>query len=157
MILSSIPYFMDKNTIIQSVLWQKKEIEGLLALSYCPRSHDERGADMLSHPLIKVILGPRRAGKSMFAVNMLRGRSFLYYNFDDEVLLRPGTFNTDVFMSALHDTYGVDVKTVFFDEIQNLEGWELFVNRLHRNGYNVVVIGSNAHMLAREPATALTG
>jgi len=44
-----------------------------------------------------------------------------------------------------------------FDEIQNLPQWELFVNRLHREGYHLVLTGSNANLLSRELATALTG
>jgi len=45
----------------------------------------------------------------------------------------------------------------FFDEIQNLPRWELFVNRLQRQGYNIVVTGSNSQLLSRELATHLTG
>jgi uncharacterized protein len=52
--------------------------------------------------------------------------------------------------------YG-DTKTFFFDEIQNVAGWELFVNRLQRRGYNIILTGSNAHLLSRELSTHLTG
>jgi uncharacterized protein len=44
-----------------------------------------------------------------------------------------------------------------FDEIQNLKDWELFLNRLQRNGFRIVITGSNAHLLSRELSTHLTG
>ena len=46
---------------------------------------------------------------------------------------------------------------LLFDEIQNLPRWELFVNRLQRQGYRLVVTGSNANLLSSELATHLTG
>lgn len=45
----------------------------------------------------------------------------------------------------------------YFDEIQNIEGWERFVRRLHDQGKKVYVTGSNANMLSRELGTRLTG
>ncbi len=59
-------------------------------------------------------------------------------------------------IQTLHAVYG-DLRTVFFDEIQNFPRWELFINRLHREGYNVILTGSNARLLSTEIATALTG
>jgi predicted AAA+ superfamily ATPase len=48
-------------------------------------------------------------------------------------------------------------KTIFLDEIQNLKNWELFVNRLQRQGYTIVLTGSNSHLLSSELSTHLTG
>jgi len=48
-------------------------------------------------------------------------------------------------------------KHILFDEIQNLEKWELFVNRLQRQGYNLIITGSNSKLLSHELATHLTG
>jgi predicted AAA+ superfamily ATPase len=48
-------------------------------------------------------------------------------------------------------------KTFYFDEIQNIAGWELFVRRLHDYGNKVFITGSNATMLSRELGTHLTG
>lgn len=48
-------------------------------------------------------------------------------------------------------------KYLFFDEIQNLDNWELLVNRLQRQGYNIILTGSNAKLLSQELATHLTG
>jgi predicted AAA+ superfamily ATPase len=80
----------------------------------------------------------------------------MYFNFDDEVLSSAGGIDTNELMKELHAAYG-QIKTILFDEIQNLPNWELFVNRLHREGYNLVLTGSNAHLLSKELATHLTG
>jgi hypothetical protein len=48
-------------------------------------------------------------------------------------------------------------RLLFLDEIQNVEGWELYINRLHRQGYNLIIAGSNSKLLGKELATHLTG
>lgn len=138
------------------VLKQKLEKEQLLSLQYVTRTKDHFGKKWLDSNLIKVVLGPRRAGKSVYSLMLLQNRPFMYFNFDDEVLASVGGIATDELMKKLHAVYG-NIKTVLFDEIQNLPNWELFVNRLHREGYNVVLTGSNARLLSKELATALTG
>lgn len=138
------------------VLKQKQEKEQLLLLPYVERTKDDFGKKWLDSALIKVILGPRRAGKSVYSLMLLKDRPFMYFNFDDEVVASVGGIATDDLMKALHGTYG-NIKNILFDEIQNLPAWELFVNRLHREGYNLVLTGSNARLLSKELATALTG
>lgn len=135
---------------------QKLQKEQLLTLPYIDRVKMPFGKKWLDTSLIKVVLGPRRAGKSVFSLVLLRDRPFMYFNFDDEVLSSLGGIRTDELMKQLHATYG-SVKTILFDEIQNLPKWELFANRLHREGYNLVITGSNAHLLSKELATHLTG
>jgi uncharacterized protein len=139
-----------------AVLKQKQEKEALSVLPYIKRTQEVFGKKWLPSKLIKVVLGPRRAGKSVFSLMLLKGQSFMYFNFDDEVLANLGKIDTNELLKELHKTYG-QTKTVLFDEIQNLPKWELFVNRLHRQGYNLVLTGSNANLLSRELATALTG
>ncbi len=135
---------------------QKQQKEELLRLSYVVRTNEPFAKKWLDSSLIKVVLGPRRAGKSVFALLLLKDRPFMYFNFDDEALLSADGIATDKLMKELHAAYG-KIKTVLFDEIQNLPNWELFVNRLHREGYNLVITGSNAHLLSTELATHLTG
>jgi predicted AAA+ superfamily ATPase len=43
------------------------------------------------------------------------------------------------------------------DEVQNLDNWDLWVSKLYRNGFNLVITGSNANLLSSEMATVLTG
>ncbi|MEK6552765.1 MAG: ATP-binding protein [Bacteroidota bacterium] len=138
------------------VLKQKLEKEQLLSLPYVARTKNYFGKKWLDSKLIKVVLGPRRAGKSVYSLMLLKDRPFLYFNFDDEVLASVGGIVTDELMKELHAAYG-NIKNILFDEIQNLPAWELFVNRLHREGYNMVLTGSNARLLSKELATHLTG
>lgn len=135
---------------------QKLQKEQLLTFSYIGRTKEPFARKWLDSNLIKVVLGPRRAGKSVFSLVLLKDRPFMYFNFDDEVLSSAGGIATDELMKELHAAYG-QVKTILFDEIQNLPNWELFVNRLHREGYNLVLTGSNANLLSKELATHLTG
>src|SRR5208337_3397144 len=78
------------------------------------------------------------------------------FDFDDERIagFRKEDFQT--LMEVFIEISG-DVRNVLFDEIQDVTGWELFVNRLLRQGYRVFITGSNANMLSRELGTRLTG
>lgn len=146
-----------QNKLKDIVSSQKQQKEQLLTLAYIYRTKEPFARKWLDSNLIKVVLGPRRAGKSVFSLVLLKDRPFMYFNFDDEVLSSVGGIATDELMKELHAAYGGEVKTILFDEIQNLPSWELFVNRLHRSGYNLILTGSNAHLLSRELATHLTG
>ena len=133
---------------------QKAERDELLGKRYIPRQALQNARSSMNDTLIKVITGPRRAGKSVFAIELLAGIDFAYLNFDDEQLLGVGDY--DALLKAIREVYG-ETKVFLFDEIQNLPKWELFVNRLHRRGFTVVITGSNSRMLSRELATHLTG
>jgi len=139
-----------------TVLKQKQEKERLLSLPYIERTKKKEANKWLDSDLIKVVLGPRRAGKSVFSLMLLKERPFAYFNFDDESLPGEEKFDLDELMSELRQAYG-NTKYILFDEIQNLPKWELFVSRLHREGYNLVLTGSNAKLFSKELATALTG
>lgn len=145
-----------QNRLKDVVSSQKLQKEELLALTYIDRTKEPFARKWLDSSLIKVVLGPRRAGKSVFSLVLLRDRPFMYFNFDDEILSSIDGISTDELMKELHAAYG-QTKTILFDEIQNLQNWELFVNRLHRARYNLVLTGSNAHLLSKELATHLTG
>ncbi len=107
-----------------------------------------------SSKLVKVVTGIRRAGKSVFLYQFLKDRPFAYLNFDDD---RLGDVKPDDILKTFYALYGKTFNTIFFDEIQNLPRWELFVNRLKRLGFNVFITGSNAKLLSTELATHLTG
>lgn len=138
-----------------AVLKQKEEKQRLLSLHYIKRTKLAEAKKWIDSDLIKVVLGPRRAGKSVFAFMLLKDRPFAYFNFDDETV-SDGKFDYDGLLQELNAAYG-KTKHILFDEIQNLPKWELFVSRLHREGYNLVLTGSNANLLSRELSTALTG
>lgn len=109
----------------------------------------------LSTPFAFVITGIRRCGKSVYSHLLMKDKTYGYVNFDDERLmgLEPGDLN-DV-LEAVYGIYG-KIDHVVLDEIQNIRGWELFVNRLSRTK-RVIVTGSNANLLSTELGTHMTG
>ncbi|MFA4936377.1 MAG: AAA family ATPase, partial [Candidatus Methanoperedens sp.] len=134
------------------LLIQKRELENRLKEKYVERAGDSK---KLGSGLINVIIGPRRAGKSFFAVHALsRLGAFGYANFDDEKLVEAKDYNEII--NAINSLYN-NPKYLLLDEIQNLDKWELFANRLQRQGYNLVITGSNSNLLSKELATHLTG
>lgn len=136
------------------VLQQKEELGYLTSLSYQPRLPLEQVEPYLDNNVIKLITGPRRAGKSVFALQILRGKNFAYLNFDDSALL--DKFDEDTVMQALAEVYPAYTH-LLLDEVQNLKGWDVWVGKLKRRGVNLVITGSNAKMLSSEMATVLTG
>ncbi len=139
--------------MIQEIIaGQKAEMEKKLQDRYVERETELKGIDT---DLISVIIGPRRAGKSFFAMHMVGTKPGIgYANFDEERLLRVENF--DEILSAIRAIYQ-EPKILFFDEIQNVNQWEIIVNRLHRSGYKLVLTGSNSHLLSSDLATHLTG
>lgn len=137
-----------------TILNQRAERDELLSRPYQQRHTKYDADELLQNPLIKLITGPRRVGKSVFALLMLQGKNFAYLNFDDNQLLEK--WDEDLAMSALEDVYP-DYDFMLLDEIQNLPDWDLWVSKLYRRGKNLIITGSNAKMLSSEMATVLTG
>lgn len=137
-----------------TILNQRAERDALMARPYQQRHSGRDTAGLLRNPLIKLITGPRRAGKSVYALLMLRGQNFAYLNFDDKQLL--DRWDEDLVMATLDAVYP-GYEYMLLDEVQNLPGWDLWVSKLYRRGKNLVITGSNAKMLSSEMATALTG
>lgn len=137
-----------------TILNQRAERDELLSRPYQQRHTKYDAYELLQNPLIKLITGPRRVGKSVFALLMLQGKNFAYLNFDDNQLLEK--WDEDLAMSALDDVYP-DYDFMLLDEIQNLPDWDLWVSKLSRRGKNLIITGSNAKMLSSEMATVLTG
>jgi predicted AAA+ superfamily ATPase len=107
---------------------------------------------------ILVISGIRRSGKSTLLQQIRRNREEkdYYLNFDDDRLVHFTVNDFQTLYELFIELFGVQ-KTFYFDEIQNVAGWERFVRRLHDRGYKVFITGSNATMLSRELGTHLTG
>lgn len=80
-----------------------------------------------------------------------------YANFDDDRLAHLKVDDLNTVLSCIYQIYGTDIRYIFLDEVQDVEGWHLFVNRLLRSELHVVVTGSNAKLLSGELATHLTG
>lgn len=131
------------------LITQKRELELIKQQKYIKRNIEIKN---INTNIIKVIIGPRRVGKSFLVLHKLE--NFAYVNFDDEDLIK--TQNYDEIIDNLKEIYP-NFKYLFLDEIQNLKNWELFVNRLQRQSYNLIISGSNSNLLSQELSTHLTG
>lgn len=136
------------------ILTQRAERDTIVSRPYIDRKTKYQTAEILKSPLIKLITGPRRAGKSVFALLMLKSHNFAYLNFDDKQLLEK--WDDELVEKTLEEVYP-SYEYLMLDEVQNLPDWDLWVSKLYRNGKNIVITGSNANMLSSEMATVLTG
>lgn len=104
-----------------------------------------------------IITGLRRCGKSTM-LRQIAGRyplsELLFLNFEDINLTG---FVADDFKRLYAHINQRGCNTLMFDEIQTVEGWEIFVHQLLREGFRVYITGSNASMLSTELGTHLTG
>lgn len=104
---------------------------------------------------IEVISGIRRCGKSTLMKQIIQARyqKIAYFNFEDA---RVYGFEVNDF-AKLDEIIGLGVDAYFFDEIQNVSSWEVFVRQLHDREEKVYITGSNATLLSKELGTRLTG
>ncbi len=129
-----------------------------------------READMYfrDYPIEKhanyVFTGSRRAGKSFFMYGIAKKilsdeitqKHILFINFEDERFLEFTAADFNLILECYKELYNLK-PILFFDEIQNITGWEKFVRRLADKNFRVFVTGSNAKMLSNEIATVLGG
>lgn len=108
--------------------------------------------------LAQVVIGVRRSGKSTLCTKFLLDNAVecAFVNFDDERLAALQTEDLNKLLEAIYIVYG-DINAMFFDEIQNVESWPLFVNRLLRQRKRIFLTGSNSKLLSNELMTHLTG
>ena len=136
------------------ILNQRRERDEWMSRPYLMRRSNQDTDLLLSSSLIKLITGPSRVGISTEALLMLRDKNFAYLNFDNYSLL--DAWDANLVMRMLDDVYP-GYEYILLDEVQNLDGWDLWVSELYRLGKNLVITGSNARMLSSEMATVLTG
>jgi predicted AAA+ superfamily ATPase len=131
----------------QSERWENKEVGTI---------RDIPLQKFIASSQITIISGIRRSGKSTLLYQISKNyKNYYYTNFDDERLIN---FEVDDFrnlMILFQKRY--DSKVIFFDEIQNIKGWERFIRRIHDEGYKIFITGSNARLLSSELGTHLTG
>ena len=147
---------MDKLVLERILRDQKAEFLHLLSEDWCHRS-EEKLIDLNSR-LAQVVIGVRRSGKSTLCINVIKdsGLEFAYVNFEDENLAGISSDNLNDILEMLYRIYG-DFRYMFLDEIQNVTGWQYFVNRLLRGGMHILMTGSNAKLLSSELSTHMTG
>ena len=117
-----------------------------------------------------VCIGVRRCGKSTYMFQHMRKlldsgvprQNVLYLNFFDDRLRALRHDNLGVILEAYFSLYPEKKNTekiyCFFDEIQDVPGWESFVDRVMRTeNCEVYITGSSARMLSREIASQMRG
>ena len=148
---------IEEKIILQVLAEQKEYVE-----NYKPENWVSRSEEQLfefDSTLAQVVIGVRRSGKSTLCHKLLleHKANYGYANFDDDRLARLQVEDLNTVLSCIYQIYGTDINYIFLDEIQDVDGWHLFVNRLLRTNLHVVVTGSNAKLLSGELATHLTG
>ena len=122
------------------------------------------------HRKATICIGVRRSGKSTYMfqhINQLLARgvspeNILYLNFFDDRLHGLESAGIGLVLEAYYSLYPEKKNTetvyCFFDEIQEVRGWEAFVDRIMRTEKcDVFITGSSAKMLSTEIATQLRG
>src|SRR3989338_1243067 len=105
------------------------------------------------------VSGLRRAGKSTLlnqVISDLYKEGVYYLNFEDERLVDFNVEDFNPLYEVFLELYG-NKKVFFFDEIQNVPQWEVFVRRMQGKGCKFFITGSNASLLSKELGTKLTG
>lgn len=148
---------MDKDIIKQVLIEQEKTNQD--ATIGTQREKLALIDSLVPLPHAIVISGVRRSGKSTLLRQILKkhyGDEVYFVDFEDERFVNFTTQDFNALYEVLIELYGLK-RVFFFDEIQNIEGWELFVRRIHREKNKVFITGSNASLLSSELSTRLTG
>lgn len=146
---------INKHLLSQVIIDQAKEP---LPEIMVPR-WDYQDLNLLTNNKQVIILtGIRRCGKStlMHLIRQQAPQSHYYINFDDDRLALFELDDFPVLLEVFIELYGVQ-NNFYFDEIQNIPGWERFIRRLHNEGKKIFITGSNASLLSSELGTHLTG
>lgn len=115
------------------------------------------------------IYGPRRTGKTFYLYTLMKKLidknipkdKILYLNFEDDRILPLNLQDLNLLLEAYFELYPEN-KTkelfFFFDEIQNIKNWEIFVRRIYdREKAKIFITGSSSKLLSKEITTALRG
>lgn len=106
---------------------------------------------------IIILSGIRRSGKSTLLRQLMKElENFYFFDFEDQQAFNFDLMDFEKLHSLFEKNFGKS-ENYFFDEIQNVNGWERFVRKLHDKGKKVVITGSNASLLSKELGTKLTG
>ena len=137
---------IEKSLVLQRLFLNKKQ-EGF--------NRESLAKLQLSTSHILIITGVRRCGKSTLLQQISKNlnEEIIFFNFEDP---RIYGFELEDF-TKLDEIVGDEIRYYFFDEIQNVEKWELFIRHLHDRDKRIAITGSNASLLSKELGTRLTG
>ena len=139
--------------------WQEKKHDSVFERKYTCNYSEE----------INTIIGLRRSGKTYFIFSQIKQlikkdvhpSLILYINFDDERLAEIQSEHLNLIIDAYFELYPENIDKIvyiFFDEIQNIEKWHLFIKRLYeQKRFKITITGSSSKLLAKEIATELRG
>lgn len=149
--------------ITVDLILDTSERQRLEILEYIKKTSISRSSIQVQPALpqfTRVITGIRRCGKSTLISKdlfSLEEKSF-YLNFDEPVLYDFSSSDFVLLEEAIAKfQQSGGTKNLYFDEIQVVQGWEVFVNAQLRKGNLVTVTGSNASLLSQELGSRLTG
>jgi predicted AAA+ superfamily ATPase len=119
-----------------------------------------------SEKIISVI-GVRRCGKTYFLFQVMKEllqsidkKYLIYINFEDERLDFKKN-ELDLILQSYRELYPevmLEKVYFFFDEIQNVDGWDKFTRRVYDSiSKNIFITGSNSKLLSKEISTSLRG
>lgn len=146
---------MERTALLEIIADQKKQlvITNIIERE-CFKELDKSNQNKFIH----IISGVRRSGKStllQYIRTKTKDKDY-YMNFDDERLVNFGINDFQALYEIFLEQFGKQ-KIFYFDEIQNIIGWERFVRRLYESGNKIYITGSNANLLSKELGTHLTG
>jgi len=144
---------MEKNSL-KTIIFDQQE-------KYTWRKHSvirDKYNELTSNNEITIITGIRRCGKSTLLnyIKHINKENDFYMNFDDDRLSDFQLSDFQLLYELFIELFGQQ-SVFYFDEIQNIKGWERFVRRLHDYKNKIYITGSNASMLSKELGTHLTG
>jgi predicted AAA+ superfamily ATPase len=114
------------------------------------------------------LIGVRRSGKTFELYNLINklrktinSNRILFINFEDDRLYPFSLELLNLLIESYYELYPQNRKNkiyIFLDEIQNIDGWELFVRRIHDTlNAQIFITGSSSKLLSKEIATSLRG
>ena len=117
---------------------------------------------------VVTVTGPRRAGKTyllfQYILELIKKgtpiEKILYINLEDERL--DLTLKTlDLILQSYRELYPdiyLNECYFFFDEVQNIDGWERFIRRVYDTvTKNIFITGSNSKLFSEEIASSMRG
>ncbi len=116
-----------------------------------------------------VAMGMRRTGKTYFCYQHIHDlleagtpmHEMVYLNFEDDRLLQFSVEHFQMILDVYYGKFPNNRETVchfFFDEIQRIEQWEVFIRRLlDTENVQIYLTGSSSKLLSSEIATSLRG
>ena len=142
--------------ILKKIIADQREYQ--LPRNFFDRSQSEVIRRFIDDPNVLILSGIRRSGKSTIqrVLQQMLQDSDYYFNFDDERLVNFKVHDFQILLETFIELFGKQ-STFYFDEIQNIKGWEQFIRRLYEKGNKIFITGSNAKLLSKELGTHLTG